>query len=128
MATPGRLWELQSQGQSFLQNLSSVKFLVIDEADRMAQKGHFEELDEIIMTIGQCQKFIFSATLTMTHKGSERLARKDVAPQTPQEKLNKLMKTIGALTCVITLINIYIYVMWYMYYNIIYLVMVLLRC
>ena len=38
MATPGRLWELQSQGQEYLQNLHTVKYLVIDEADRMAQK------------------------------------------------------------------------------------------
>ena len=97
MATPGRFWELQKQGQAFLQNLSTVKFLVIDEADRMAQKGHFEELDQILTAIGQCQKFIFSATLTLTHKGSERMARKDVTPQTQQEKLNKLMKTIGML-------------------------------
>ena len=95
VATPGRFWELQKQGQSFLQNLSTVKFLVINEADRMAQKGHFEELDQILTAIGQCQKFIFSATLTLTHKGSERMARKDVTPQTQQEKLNKLMKTVG---------------------------------
>ena len=95
MATPGRLWELQTQGQAFLQHLCGVKFLVIDEADRMAQKGHFEELDEIVTTVAKCQKFIFSATLTMTHKGSERLARGNFTPETAQAKLHKLMKTVG---------------------------------
>jgi len=93
VATPGRLWELQSQGQEYLQNLHTVKYLVIDEADRMAQKGHFAELENIVQSVGTCQKFIFSATLTLTHKGSTRL--KNAAPETSEEKLKKLMKTIG---------------------------------
>ena len=33
VATPGRLWQL-IQDNSYLQDLSSVKFLVVDEADR----------------------------------------------------------------------------------------------
>ena len=69
VATPGRFWELCRQGQSWLQSLELIKYLVIDEADRMAEKGHFAELGSIVQAIGQCQKFIFSATLTLTHKG-----------------------------------------------------------
>lgn len=59
------------------------------------EKGHFAELENIVQSVGTCQKFIFSATLTLTHKGSTRL--KNAAPETSEEKLKKLMKTIGML-------------------------------
>lgn len=45
VATPGRFWELRQTGQEYLQNLHSLKYFVVDEADRMAEKGHFAELD-----------------------------------------------------------------------------------
>jgi len=95
VATPGRFWELQSQGQDFLQNLDLVKYFVVDEADRMAQKGHFEELGSIIAAVGQCQKFIFSATLTLTNKGSKRMEQKNMKADTSEMKLKKLMEIVG---------------------------------
>ena len=95
VATPGRFWELTRQGQDWLQSLDLVKYLVIDEADRMAEKGHFAELGEIVGAIGQCQKFIFSATLTLTHKGSRRMEIKKVKADTSQEKMRKLMKIVS---------------------------------
>ena len=42
MATPGRLWELMRLGEPHLADLSCVMFLVLDEADRMVQQGHFQ--------------------------------------------------------------------------------------
>lgn len=49
VATPGRLWELIEDRHPFLQDLySSVRFLVLDEADRMVETGHFRELDQIL--------------------------------------------------------------------------------
>ena len=42
MATPGRLWELMRLGEPHLADLSRVAFLVLDEADRMVQQGHFQ--------------------------------------------------------------------------------------
>lgn len=42
VATPGRLWELMSSGEPHLSNLRSLSFLVLDEADRMVQQGHFQ--------------------------------------------------------------------------------------
>ena len=42
MATPGRLWELVRLGEPHLADLSRVCFLVLDEADRMVQQGHFQ--------------------------------------------------------------------------------------
>ena len=36
------------QGEDHLQNLYNVEQFVLDEADRMIEKGHFEELDKIV--------------------------------------------------------------------------------
>lgn len=51
VATPGRLWTLISQGNEHLKNLHLVQFFVLDEADRMVQKGHYKELDNIIQRV-----------------------------------------------------------------------------
>ena len=42
MATPGRLWELVREAEPHLAALGSLRFLVLDEADRMVQAGHFQ--------------------------------------------------------------------------------------
>ena len=42
VATPGRLWELVRLAEPHLADLSRVCFLVLDEADRMTQQGHFQ--------------------------------------------------------------------------------------
>lgn len=50
IGTPGRLWQWISEedSQGFLNRLyDSCRFLVIDEADRMIEKGHFKELSLI---------------------------------------------------------------------------------
>eukprot|EP01018_Ginkgo_biloba_P019812 Gb_06963 [translate_table: standard] len=48
VGTPGRLWELMAGGESHLVELHSLSFFVLDEADRMIEKGHFRELQSII--------------------------------------------------------------------------------
>ena len=49
MATPGRLWELLSGGHTdYLADLSGLRYLVLDEADRMIETGHFAELNLIV--------------------------------------------------------------------------------
>jgi len=49
IATPGRLWDLlQSEDYDYLKNLNLIKYLVIDEADKMIELGHFKELDFIL--------------------------------------------------------------------------------
>ncbi len=49
VATPGRLWELASNGNApYLLELRNVRFLVLDEADRMVENGHFRELDQLL--------------------------------------------------------------------------------
>jgi superfamily II DNA/RNA helicase len=42
VATPGRLWDLMKTGESAVTDLRALSFLVIDEADRMVQQGHFQ--------------------------------------------------------------------------------------
>jgi ATP-dependent RNA helicase DDX24/MAK5 len=45
IGTPGRLWEfIKDRQNDYVRSISSIKFLVIDEADRMIQLGHFREL------------------------------------------------------------------------------------
>ncbi|KTW26972.1 hypothetical protein T552_02463 [Pneumocystis carinii B80] len=66
VATPGRLWEIMNQNDEFIKMLSKAKFLILDEADRLLQEGHFKELDDILNTLKrykiQMQILVFSAT------------------------------------------------------------------
>ena len=75
VATPGRLWELMQQDSQLLDSLRRCKFLVLDEADRMLEKGHFKDLDDILghvsiknlpneeQRIVKRQVMVFSATM-----------------------------------------------------------------
>ncbi|KAK9479390.1 P-loop containing nucleoside triphosphate hydrolase protein [Lipomyces japonicus] len=54
VATPGRMHELlTSDTEGLIKWISKVEILVLDEADRLLQEGHFKELDEILDLIGQ---------------------------------------------------------------------------
>ncbi|KAG7359102.1 DEAD/DEAH box helicase domain protein [Nitzschia inconspicua] len=49
IATPGRLWAMLSSGDhTHLRDLSSIRFLVLDEADRLTQEHSFPQLIEIL--------------------------------------------------------------------------------
>ncbi|KAG8532853.1 uncharacterized protein KY384_002731 [Bacidia gigantensis] len=100
IGTPGRLWELMSEGNELRQKLSKIKFLVLDEADRLLSEGNFKELEEIIHALDvkissnesleikkSRQTLVFSATLQkdlqrkLTSKskntGSELMGKQD---------------------------------------------------
>jgi len=51
IATPGRLWEVIGEGEGTLSSLKEIKFLVIDEADRLLSEGHFKELEEVLTAL-----------------------------------------------------------------------------
>jgi ATP-dependent RNA helicase DDX24/MAK5 len=57
IATPGRFWELisDSQNEVFALLNQTVRYLVLDEADRMVEQGHFRDLDSILNTLKQKQ-------------------------------------------------------------------------
>jgi ATP-dependent RNA helicase DDX24/MAK5 len=85
VATPGRLWEMIStvthfspnflcalfayfccfsnaeQGKEHLTDLSGLRFLVLDEADRMIETGHFPEVSSILQHVNSfgCVKTSF---------------------------------------------------------------------
>ncbi|PKK75453.1 P-loop containing nucleoside triphosphate hydrolase protein [Rhizophagus irregularis] len=114
VATPGRLWELFSENDAYLSNLRRIKFLVLDEADRMLEIGHFEELNHILTVLSrtrnntnewaendikekECtyeltprQTFVYSATLN--NKLKEDLKRKKYK----SKKINK--ESTGTMT------------------------------
>ncbi|KAF8527117.1 P-loop containing nucleoside triphosphate hydrolase protein [Gautieria morchelliformis] len=48
VATPGRFWDLCGEDPSLTSQLRSLRFLVLDEADRMVEAGHFQELESIL--------------------------------------------------------------------------------
>ncbi|KIK56881.1 hypothetical protein GYMLUDRAFT_46776 [Collybiopsis luxurians FD-317 M1] len=48
VATPGRLWDIIEEDETLAKELKRLKFLVLDEADRMIEAGHFAELDNIL--------------------------------------------------------------------------------
>jgi ATP-dependent RNA helicase DDX24/MAK5 len=73
IGTTGRLWEFYQNGNEHLQKIPAVKFLVVDETDRMIERGHFSELENILKLLNgapnsRAQTFVFSATLTLTHQ------------------------------------------------------------
>lgn len=51
VGTPGRLWEVISGSQNLIDSLRKIKFLVVDEADRLLSEGHFKEVEEILSVL-----------------------------------------------------------------------------
>ncbi|KAL0960116.1 hypothetical protein HGRIS_011758 [Hohenbuehelia grisea] len=48
VATPGRLWDIMQDDDTLSYDIRHLQFLVLDEADRMIETGHFAELDNIL--------------------------------------------------------------------------------
>ncbi|XP_036590923.1 ATP-dependent RNA helicase DDX24 [Trichosurus vulpecula] len=102
IATPGRLWELIKEQHHHLSNLKQLRCLVIDEADRMVERGHFVELSQLLEMLNdsqynpQRQTFVFSATLTLVHQAPARVFQKKNAKKIDKTgKLDMLMQKIG---------------------------------
>ncbi|XP_055624012.1 ATP-dependent RNA helicase DDX24 [Toxorhynchites rutilus septentrionalis] len=109
IATPGRLWELIQARNPHLCKVCDIRFLVIDETDRMLETGHFEELKQLLEMINQNKEaaklrrnYIFSATLTLDHDLPEHLVAKSkknknlkIVKPTTGQRLNNLIETIG---------------------------------
>ncbi|MGZ5492785.1 MAG: DEAD/DEAH box helicase [Thermoanaerobaculia bacterium] len=70
VATPGRLLDLMQQGHV---SLKSVRYVVLDEADRMLDMGFLPQVKRIIATLPRDrQTLLFCATLS---RGVEQIAR-----------------------------------------------------
>lgn len=103
VATPGRLWELIQDGNPHLAQVSNIRCLAIDETDRMLERGHFQELHNLLELLNvdegkkrQRQNFVFSATLTMVHEPPGRLkSRNKKLRVTPGQKLQNIIMMLG---------------------------------
>ncbi|XP_063803663.1 ATP-dependent RNA helicase DDX24 [Pseudophryne corroboree] len=102
IATPGRLWEMIRERHPHLSNFRKLRCLVIDEADRMVEKGHYAELTQLLEMLNDTyynpkrQTFVFSATLTLIHQAPVRLLQKKTFKKMDKEgKLGNLMDKIG---------------------------------
>jgi ATP-dependent RNA helicase DDX24/MAK5 len=51
VGTPGRLWEVTSTGQGLLDKVKQIRFLVVDEADRLLSQGNYKELGQILQIL-----------------------------------------------------------------------------
>ncbi|KAI1171033.1 ATP-dependent RNA helicase MAK5 [Nemania sp. FL0916] len=90
IGTPGRLWEVLSSSTETMSSFRRIRYLVIDEADRLLTEGHFKEAEDILTALDRVemdeendgddtelsprQTLVFSATF---HKGlQQKLAGK----------------------------------------------------
>lgn len=48
IGTPGRLWEVLSSSKQIVAAFRHIKYLVVDEADRLLSEGHFKDAEEIM--------------------------------------------------------------------------------
>jgi ATP-dependent RNA helicase DDX24/MAK5 len=76
IGTPGRLWEVISQEQAIMTALRKIKFLVVDEADRLLSEGHFNEVEEILNALDRSEDDEGEPDESMNSKsGSSRRAK-----------------------------------------------------
>ncbi|KAL1621966.1 ATP-dependent RNA helicase [Neofusicoccum ribis] len=72
VGTPGRLWEVISNGHGILKRFKKIRFLVVDEADRLLSEGHFKEVEEIINVL--------------EHKDKEEVEDEEDGENEPEDK------------------------------------------
>ena len=75
IATPGRLWELLNEraNQYLVSELPMIDVLVLDEADRMIEDGHFKEMKMIL-------DFVYNKRVEYKKQGINPKAKTPVDP------------------------------------------------
>lgn len=99
VGTPGRLWEVISGSQNLMDSLRRIKFLVVDEADRLLSEGHFKEVEEILnaldRTIETNDKEEGELETTSWKKERQTLVFSATFQKDLQQKLAGKAKSIG---------------------------------
>ncbi|KAK6026701.1 DEAD/DEAH box helicase [Ostertagia ostertagi] len=102
----GRLWAMMKEMEEgvpvcqYLSDWSGLVCLIVDETDRMVEKGHFEEMQDILKFVKQSatdklQTLVFSATLTYVHHDQSRVGPyEEGADATAKNKLEASVKLI----------------------------------
>lgn len=92
VATPGRLVDHLENTKGF--SLRALKFLVMDEADRILNMDFEEELDKILKVIPRERRtYLFSATMTKKVSKLERASLRDPV----RVEINSRYKTVDTL-------------------------------
>lgn len=94
IATPGRLLDHLENTKGF--NLRALKFLVMDEADRILNMDFEVEIDKILKVIPKTRRtYLFSATMTKKVKKLQRACLQDpvkVEVSTKYQTVEKLQQ------------------------------------
>ncbi|KMU75445.1 ATP-dependent RNA helicase mak5 [Coccidioides immitis RMSCC 3703] len=85
IATPGRLWEVVGSMTGFLSKLKKIRFLVIDEADRLLSEGHFKEVEEILNAIDKVE---------ITEEAYGERSEREPEPEPDEEKKAEPRQTL----------------------------------
>ncbi len=95
VATPGRLLDLMNQGYV---KLNDIRYLVLDEADRMLDMGFINDIKRVLLKLPkERQTLLFSATMpssiiSLAHSLLRDPVKVNVAPQsTPAEKIEQFV-------------------------------------
>lgn len=99
VATPGRLWDIMSSHPDLCKQLLNIKYLVLDEADRLLQTGHFKQVGDILDALQDPQlrqTLIFSATFTndLQHKLNQGIFNSPKLLSHDQDSLEALLGRI----------------------------------
>ena len=93
MATPGRLIDHLEKTRGF--NLKALKWLIMDEADRILNMDFEAEVDKILRAIPrERQTSLFSATMTAKVKKLQRAALKNPVKVSINSKYKTVDKNI----------------------------------
>ncbi|KAK6739641.1 hypothetical protein RB195_008251 [Necator americanus] len=106
VATPGRLWAMMKESErsdtnsQYLADWSKLLCLVVDETDRMVEKGHFKEMQDVLQFVRKSapeklQTLVFSATLTYVHRERIRPGHADKKELTANQKIKELIHLTG---------------------------------
>lgn len=82
VGTPGRMWETLNQYENSLKDLApkGIRFIVLDEADRMVEFGHYPEVESILnavqLKVEEDETFVFEPTREVNSKKQNAKERK----------------------------------------------------